>query len=144
MEMSRLDPEKSTSKSLASREREGDPSEGRSDAESSTSTLYDTMEPDDKGRSADVEKDAGQKPNGQSAGRVSRTTLTVWMVVNTLATIGIVCLGLIRWNVSTALDNRLTTTKPSVRSLPTKPFSTTPPSNNVKPPSLPFISSSPF
>ena len=90
MDTSRSDSEKHTL--LNSREREpGEMVDGRSDGESSTSTLLDNMDSEGKLNKLDIEE--GSQVSGASAQvavRSNRARMTFWMVVNTLATIGIV------------------------------------------------------
>lgn len=68
--------------------------DGRSDGGSSTSTLLDNMEPEVKLHKLDIEEGGAEPPSAsaQVAIRSNRIKLTIWMVVNTLATIGIVSL----------------------------------------------------
>lgn len=76
--------------SSPSREKGLEPMDVRSDTESSTSTLLDTMEPRDKLHQMDIEKDTVETSSTPATIRSNRITLTLWMVVNTLATVGIV------------------------------------------------------
>jgi hypothetical protein len=64
--------------------------EFRSETDSSTSTLLDHMESYDKANGVDVEKDAATLSSAPTTVQTNRVTLTIWMVVNTLATVAIV------------------------------------------------------
>lgn len=92
MDRSRSDPEKNT----RLLNREGEPAElldGRSDGGSSTSTLLDNMESEPKMSKLDIEEGPeASTASAQAALRSNRVKMTFWMVVNTLATIGIVSL----------------------------------------------------
>lgn len=88
---SRSDPEKHTL--LLDREREL--LDGRSDGGSSTSTLLDNM--DSEGKHSELDDIEGAPPTAAAATaapkvliKSNRVLLTIWMVVNTVATIGIV------------------------------------------------------
>lgn len=130
----------------------------RSDAESSTSTLYDNMESDEKLQKMDVEKQNTPTLSTPAAVRSNRMRLTVWMIINTLATIAIVSQPRPRCGRNASRNTepppflrwaRLRHLPPandssSIRSSPTKPSSTIHLSNNVKLPLRPFISSSPL
>lgn len=90
MDRSRSDPEKAT----RLLNRDGEPVElldGRSDGGSSTSTLLDNMESETKLVKLDIEEGLDTSPAAaQAAIRSNRIKMTFWMVVNTIATIGIV------------------------------------------------------
>lgn len=90
MDTSRSDSEKHTL--LKNREREpGESVDGRSDGGSSTSTLLDNMDSEGKLNKLDIEEGPDtSSASAQVAIRSNRARLTFWMVVNTLATIGIV------------------------------------------------------
>ena len=62
----------------------------RSDTDSSTTTLLDHMESDDRAKIADPEKDAAAVSSAPSPIKTNRVTLTLWMLLNTLATVAIV------------------------------------------------------
>ena len=62
----------------------------RSDTDSSTTTLLDNMESDDRAKITDVEKDSAAVSSAPILIQTNRVTLTIWMVVNTLATVAIV------------------------------------------------------
>ncbi|MCJ1345195.1 hypothetical protein MMC31_003401 [Peltigera leucophlebia] len=88
---SRSDPEKHTL--LLDREREL--LDGRSDGGSSTSTLLDNMDSDGKHQELDDIEGPPQAAAAATAApkvvlKSNRTLLTIWMLVNTVATIGIV------------------------------------------------------
>ncbi|MCJ1267517.1 hypothetical protein MMC22_007402 [Lobaria immixta] len=90
MDASRGDSEKHTL--LHGREREpGESADGRSDGGSSTSTLLENMDSEGKLNKLDIEEGPQvSSASAQAAIRSNRVRLTFWMVVNTLATIGIV------------------------------------------------------
>lgn len=88
MELSRIGSGKHTA--LNGREKELEPTDLKSDAGSSTSTLYDNMEPDEKLLKVDVEKQASPTTAAPKEIRTSRLQLLFWMIVNTIATIAIV------------------------------------------------------
>lgn len=88
---SQSDPEKHTL--LLDREREL--LDGRSDGGSSTSTLLDNMDSDGKHQELDDIEGPPQAAAAATAApkvvlKSNRTLLTIWMLVNTVATIGIV------------------------------------------------------
>ena len=90
----RSDPEKHT----FLRDRERELLDGRSDGGSSTSTLLDNMDSEGKHNELDDTEGAPQAAaTATTATKVviksNRTLLTIWMLVNTLATIGIVSDG---------------------------------------------------
>ena len=63
----------------------------RSDTDSSTTTtLLDHMESDERARITDEEKDAATVSSAPTPIPTNRVTLTLWMVVNTVATVAIV------------------------------------------------------
>lgn len=88
MALSKSEPEKHTV--LNGRDRELEPMDVRSDAGSSTSTLYDNMESEEKLQKIDVEQQGSPPVGKPKEVRTSRVQLMVWMIVNTLATIAIV------------------------------------------------------
>lgn len=90
MDTARSDLEKHTL--LKNREREpGEMVDGISDGASSTSTLLDNMDSEGKLNKLDIEEaPQAASASAQVAIRSNRARLTFWMVVNTLATIGIV------------------------------------------------------
>lgn len=90
MDLSRSEPEKHTV--LNGRSKEVELMDVRSDAGSSTSTstLYDNMESDEKLQKIDVEKQGSPNVGKPKEVRTSRIQLLMWMIVNTLATIAIV------------------------------------------------------
>lgn len=90
MDTARSDLEKHTL--LKNREREpGEMVDGISDGGSSTSTLLDNMDSEGKLNKLDIEEaPEAASASAQVAIRSNRARLTFWMVVNTLATIGIV------------------------------------------------------
>lgn len=90
MDASRSDSEKHTL--LKNRDREpGESVDGRSDGGSSTSTLLDNMDSEAKLNKLDIEEaPVVSSASAKVAIRSNRARLTFWMVVNTLATIGIV------------------------------------------------------
>ncbi len=92
MDSSRSDPEKHTL--VINRDREpGELLDGRSDGGSSTSTLLDNMDSERKLNNLEVEEvPEVLHANATVVVKSNRIQLTIWMVVNTLATIGIVSL----------------------------------------------------
>lgn len=90
MDLSRSESEKHTV--LNGRGKDVELTDVRSDAGSSTSTttLYDTMESDEKLQKIDVEKQGSPNVGKPKEVRTSRIQLLMWMIVNTLATIAIV------------------------------------------------------
>lgn len=62
----------------------------RSETDSSTTTLLDHMESDDRANMVDVEKDSAAVSSAPSLVQTNRVTLTLWMVLNTVATVAIV------------------------------------------------------
>ena len=136
---------------------EVEPFRPRSDSRSSERTLFNMSDADaDEKRSTDIEKEGveGKLPTVVTKDHVTtdplaRAKLLMWMAVNTVATVLIVSCVLLN-RPSTVLNgfsvlrrSRLNANRPLLaRSFATKPYSATNPSNNVKPPSQPFISSS--
>ena len=62
----------------------------KSDTDSSTTTLLDHMESDDRANSVDVEKESATVSSAPSLVQTNRVTLIFWMVMNTVATVAIV------------------------------------------------------
>lgn len=62
----------------------------RSDTDSSTTTLLDHMESDDRANTVDVEKDSATESSAPTPVQTNRVTLIFWMVLNTVATVAIV------------------------------------------------------
>lgn len=67
----------------------------KSDSESSTTTLLDNMESDDRTNTVDVEKNSATVSSAPMLVQTNRVTLTLWMVLNTVATVAIVSVGFI-------------------------------------------------
>lgn len=65
----------------------------RSDTDSSTTTLLDHMESDERANTRDVEKDSATVSSAPTLVQTNRVTLTLWMVLNTVATVAIVSGG---------------------------------------------------
>ena len=62
----------------------------RSDTDSSTTTLLDHGESDDRANTGDVEKDSATVSSAPTLVQANRVTLIFWMVLNTVATVAIV------------------------------------------------------
>lgn len=90
MDLSKSEPEKHSL--MNGRGKDLELMDVRSDAGSSTSTttLYDNMESDEKLRKIDVEKQGSPSVGKPKEVRTSRVQLLMWMIVNTVATIAIV------------------------------------------------------